>query len=110
MNYLHIKYKYGQLKEYGSVGTIRISKNVDDIREITSYKFSDNIEELELKSDPGSSPYATWIDNCDNYIKFSLYVNIEEFNEIFIVSRGLCWIDNMIKQCRRSENLKKLID
>jgi hypothetical protein len=105
MNYLHIKYNYGQFKEHERVGTID-SKTADDIREITSYKFSDNKEDLRLKSDPGNSPYATWVaDSDDSSIKFSLYVNIKEFNKIL----GLRWIDNMIKQCRRSENLKKLI-
>jgi hypothetical protein len=60
MRYLYIKYNYLEvfMEPAGHLGHLGSDKE----REVLSYAISDDIESLNLNSNPGISPYANWID------------------------------------------------
>jgi hypothetical protein len=61
MRYLYIKYNYLEVfMEPAQV--IWDHSGSDKEREVLSYAISDDIESLNLNSNPGISPYANWID------------------------------------------------
>ena len=98
MNFIYIRYNYGQVTQN--------TKVVNDTRSIESYNITNTIQELKLKSDPGISPYATWMEDSDNsYLTFSLFVDL---NQISKIDEKQQWMKDMVKKCIRSENLKSL--
>jgi hypothetical protein len=100
MKFIYIRYNYGSTvsqSEYGQVTETRIIEN---------YTISNTIEELNLKSNPGNSPYATWMEDTANYyLTFSLFVDINQISKIDDTKK---WMKDMVKHCIRLENLKSL--
>ena len=98
MNFIYIRYNYGQVTQN--------TKVVNETRTIESYNITNTIQELKLKSDPGISPYATWMEDSDNsYLTFSVFVDL---NQIGKIDQKQQWMKDMVKKCIRLENLKLL--
>lgn len=98
MNFIYIRYNYGQVTQN--------SKVVNETRIIENYTISNTIEELKLKSNPGNSPYATWMEDSENSsLTFSVFVDI---NQISKIDDRKKWMKDMVKHCIRLENLKSL--
>lgn len=99
MNFIYIRYNYGQVTQN--------SKVLDETRIIESYNITNTIQELKLKSDPGISPYATWMENNGNssLLTFSVFVDL---NQIGKIDKTKQWMKDMVKHCIRLENLKSL--
>jgi hypothetical protein len=104
MRYLYIKYNY---LEVFSGTTFPGHLGPDKEREVLSYVISDDIESLNLNSNPGISPYANWIDGSkDGNLVFGLYLDTHKIKKI---NKPITWIINMMNQCIRDEKIKILI-
>lgn len=98
MNFIYIRYNYGQVTQN--------SKVFNETRIIENYTISNTIEELKLKSNPGNSPYANWMEDSENSsLTFSVFVDINQISKIDNTKK---WMKDMVKHCIRLENLKSL--
>lgn len=104
MKFIYIRYNYGSTVPSSTV--TQNTKVVNETRTIESYNITNTIKELKLKSDPGISPYATWMEDSDNSnLTFSLFVDL---NQIGKIDKTKQWMKDMVKKCIRLENLKSL--
>jgi hypothetical protein len=104
MRYIYIKYSYSEVFSGTSLSS---HLDPDKEREVLSYVISDDIDSLNLNSNPGSSPYANWIHGGeDGKMVFGLYLDTQKIKKI---KKPITWIINMMNQCIRDEKIKILI-
>jgi hypothetical protein len=81
MRYLYIKYNYSYFQNIRS-WNLHSQVIWDLIKKVLSYAISDDIESLNLNSNPGISPYANWIDGSkDGNLVFGLYLDTHKIKK-----------------------------